>query len=185
MEKIRISNFRKIKGTWELELAPITFLTGTNNSGKSSVLKALMILSDFSLSKNHLELSFNGNNARKHKIDRFLNAANWNNDVNQNIALEYEHKAYSIELQFMPKAKKGNAIPLRGKLAFLKMTRINDAACFEVKHDGGADYLLKVDDLFFEKGFNEKAGASNSQELEKAKEGLRFIDERINNIESS
>ena len=40
MDKIKISNFRKVKGTWDLNLAPVTFFTGTNNSGKSSVLKS-------------------------------------------------------------------------------------------------------------------------------------------------
>ena len=69
MEKITITNFRKIKETWELELAPVTFLVGTNNSGKSSVLKALMLIDDFGSSKNHFILKFNGNNSRNHKID--------------------------------------------------------------------------------------------------------------------
>ncbi len=183
MEKIKINNFRKIKDTWEMDLAPITFLTGTNNSGKSSVLKALMMLSDFSLSKNHLELAFNGSNARKHKVDRFSNAANWNNDENKNIEIEFEHKNYNIELNFMPQAKVRNAVPLKGKLALLKMARINDSACFELKHDGGDDYLLKVDDLFFEKGFNEKGGNSNTDELQEANKNLQFIEEEIKKIE--
>ena len=51
MERIKIKNFRKIKETWELDLAPITFFTGTNNSGKSSVLKAVMALDDFGASR--------------------------------------------------------------------------------------------------------------------------------------
>jgi len=183
MEKIIISNFRKVKESWDLDIAPITFLTGTNNSGKSSVLKALMTLSDFSLSKNHLSLAFNGSNARKHKIDCFSNAANWNNDENKNISFEFEHKEYVIQLQYMPQVKRASAIPSRGKLALLKMTRIVDSAYFELKHDGGDNYLLKVDDLFFEKGFNEKVGASDSIELKEANAILLNIENEINKIE--
>ena len=76
MENIKISNFRKIKDTWDLNLAPITFFTGTNNSGKSTVLKALLILEDHINSNNHFELDFNGEKARKHKIDCYDNAIN-------------------------------------------------------------------------------------------------------------
>ena len=56
MENIKLSNFRKIKDTWALDLAPITFFTGKNSSGKSSALKGLMILSDYGKTKNHFEI---------------------------------------------------------------------------------------------------------------------------------
>lgn len=43
-ESIRIKNFRSIRDSGELELADINVLVGLNNSGKSSVLYALMML---------------------------------------------------------------------------------------------------------------------------------------------
>lgn len=61
MKKVAINNFRKIKENWELELDPITFLVGTNNSGKSSILKALILLDGYGNSNNHFILNFNGN----------------------------------------------------------------------------------------------------------------------------
>lgn len=89
MEKITINNFRKIKETWELNLAPITFLTGTNNSGKSSVLKSLTLLDGFGNSKNHFELNFNQKHSRNHKIDCFSNALNRQNLKENTICIKF------------------------------------------------------------------------------------------------
>ena len=43
LKKISLNNFRIFKDKTDFELAPITILTGANNSGKSSVLKALLL----------------------------------------------------------------------------------------------------------------------------------------------
>lgn len=43
---IGIENFRVFKDYTEFDFAPITILTGANNSGKSSLLKALLLLKD-------------------------------------------------------------------------------------------------------------------------------------------
>ena len=79
MERIKISNFRSVKDSWDIELGPITFFTGKNNSGKSTVLKALMVLSDYCKSNNHLELNFRGETKNHHKVDSYQNAINWDN----------------------------------------------------------------------------------------------------------
>ena len=44
--KIGLENFRVFKEYAEIEFAPITILTGANNSGKSSVIKSLYLLKD-------------------------------------------------------------------------------------------------------------------------------------------
>jgi len=44
--KIGLENFRVFKDYTEIEFAPITILTGANNSGKSSVIKSLYLLKD-------------------------------------------------------------------------------------------------------------------------------------------
>lgn len=44
--KFGISNFRIFKNHFDFELAPITVLTGPNNSGKSSLTKALLLLKE-------------------------------------------------------------------------------------------------------------------------------------------
>ncbi len=46
LKSIGLNNFRVFKEYTEFELAPITVLTGANNSGKSSILKALLLLQE-------------------------------------------------------------------------------------------------------------------------------------------
>jgi AAA15 family ATPase/GTPase len=41
--KFGLSNFRVFKEHFDFELAPIMVLTGPNNSGKSSLTKALLL----------------------------------------------------------------------------------------------------------------------------------------------
>lgn len=53
LSKFGLENFRVFKDMTELEFAPITVLTGANSSGKSSVIKALLLLKD-NISKNLL-----------------------------------------------------------------------------------------------------------------------------------
>ena len=46
LSKFGLGNFRVFKGIVEFELAPLTILTGPNNSGKSSLIKALLLMQD-------------------------------------------------------------------------------------------------------------------------------------------
>lgn len=80
MEKIILNNFKIFKETTELDLLPITILTGRNNSGKSSIIKALLLLDDFLNSNDQFYLKFSHKNIFKHKINGFNNAINWNSD---------------------------------------------------------------------------------------------------------
>lgn len=47
MKQIGLKNFRKFEDLKNLHLAPITFFVGENNSGKSTVVKALLAVTDF------------------------------------------------------------------------------------------------------------------------------------------
>jgi energy-coupling factor transporter ATP-binding protein EcfA2 len=49
--KFGVSNFRVFDKMSEFEFSPITFLTGPNSSGKSSIMKALNLFSENSLNK--------------------------------------------------------------------------------------------------------------------------------------
>ncbi|MCF6140507.1 ATP-binding protein [Flavobacterium sp. K77] len=149
MEKITIQNFRKIKETWELNLAPITFLTGTNNSGKSSVMKALMLLDGFGSSKNHFELNFNQKHSRNHKIDCFSNAVNRQNfreklwDINFSI----ENKDYFIDYHFYPLDNNDNRSE-KGKLKSLKFKSKYDNSLFSITNLADDEYKLTIDNSF-------------------------------------
>lgn len=47
MKQIGLKNFRKFEDLKNLHLSPITFFVGENNSGKSTVVKALLAVTDF------------------------------------------------------------------------------------------------------------------------------------------
>lgn len=149
MEKITISNFRKVKETWEFNLAPITFFTGTNNSGKSSVLKALMLLDGFGNSKNHFVLNFNGKHSRNHKIDCFSNAINRHNlkDKLYDIHFSIENKNYSIKYTFYPLEENDGKFE-KGKLKFIEFINKEDSSVFSIKNIANDEYQLSIDNSF-------------------------------------
>lgn len=99
MDYIKLKNFKTFKEEAEFELAPITILTGKNNSGKSSLLKAILLLGDFLDSENQTLLSFSTQNQHKHKINKFKNAKNWDNDSKQ-IEITYQKNRLIVHLTF-------------------------------------------------------------------------------------
>ncbi len=60
LNRFGLSNFRVFKEYTEFEFAPITVLTGANNSGKSSLLKALLLVQDNAKRNGLKELEFDG-----------------------------------------------------------------------------------------------------------------------------
>lgn len=152
MERIKIKNFRKIEGTWELDLAPITFFTGPNNSGKSSVLKAIMALDDFGDSDNHLELTFDGRNRRKHKIDSYTNAVNWFSQDKDNLDMEFEfdHAGYEVFVSFTPLVWENQKL-LRGGVKHLFFQRQRDKAKLHLERKSPVEYQFYAEGDFFER----------------------------------
>lgn len=66
LKKFTLKNFRSFKELAEFELRPINILTGQNNSGKSSLIKALVLLQNAPLSK--LDFSKEPNNLGEFKM---------------------------------------------------------------------------------------------------------------------
>lgn len=74
--KLGLENFRVFKDFTEIEFAPITIFTGTNNSGKSSVVKAIQLLRNNLInlsSYSDLTLSFISG---EHKLSSFKDIVN-------------------------------------------------------------------------------------------------------------
>jgi predicted ATPase len=83
---ISLDNFRVFKDKAKLEICPITYLIGPNSSGKSSILKALLLLKNNS--SNDLQvLDFTG---MKHNLGSFENSRNVNNNANEKIIFGLE-----------------------------------------------------------------------------------------------
>ena len=154
MRKIKVTNFRKVKESCELELGPITFFTGTNNSGKSTILKALMVLSDYGSSNNHLELNFRGDNKWSHKIDCFHNAANWSNIKKgvHNIEFGFTNKEFEIIIVFKPLIQlftKPDKIQ-NGVLESITIKKIINNSSFKMHHLENDKYQLSIQQEFIE-----------------------------------
>lgn len=167
MEKITITNFRKIKETWELNLAPITFLTGTNNSGKSSVMKALMLLDSFGNAKNHFALSFNQKHSRNHKIDCFSNAINRENlkDKLFDIKFSIENKNFNINYTFYPYQENDNMFE-KGKLKLIEFVNKEDNSIFNIKNIAVDDYQLTIDNSFINGKYQDDDTLKLGEEVE-------------------
>ena len=177
MKKIAINNFRKIKEKWELELAPITFLVGTNNSGKSSILKALMLLDGYGNSKNHFILNFNGKHYRNHKIDCFSNAINRQNlkDNNFDINFSIENKNYSINYTFYPLEDNDGKFE-KGKLKFIEFISKKDNSILSIKNIANDEYQLSLDNSFiFGKNEDDNKNEENLKMLLSFKNDIELI----------
>ena len=102
-KNIGIENFRIFKDYTEFELAPITILTGPNNSGKSSFLKLLGLLKySFGEKDNLSKLSFDGGT---HNLGTFEKVISWNNEskdvkVVLDFPLEYFDEDFKLELSY-------------------------------------------------------------------------------------
>lgn len=187
MEKIKVSNFRKVKDTWDLDLAPITFFTGKNNSGKSSILKALMVLSDFGNSRNHFELNFNGENKEEHKIQDYSNAINWNNNKKSNLEFNFLREGYSFKLIFRPKvnpyySKLNEDHFSVGELVLMRILRIQDNALLEIFLNNG-ECQINIDENYFDQKFGNVD--FNNLEMKQLSQALAGVKNELNEIESS
>ncbi len=202
MERIKISNFRSVKDSWDIELGPITFFTGKNNSGKSTVLKALMVLSDYCKSNNHLELSFRGESRNHHKVDSYKNAVNWDNFDKGDKEIQFSFvnafkddegiRNHEITLIFEPLSQPNNEDERiqKGilKSATIKNTFTNDSFNMQRMTDG--EFKIIADkDFFLEE---EKTLADQIEQLKGEKTLMDLgtgkvqpdIDSKIQNLQS-
>ena len=106
MDKIILENFKVFRERTEFELAPITILTGKNSSGKSSVIKGLLLLADYIEQQggplaNQLELRLlDGKYSEKHRLNIWENTTNWTQPENRTIQLAFEQKGIEYSFAF-------------------------------------------------------------------------------------
>lgn len=101
IKKIGVENFRGFKENTQFELAPITILTGPNNSGKSSFLKLLDLLKvSFGTNNNFNKLFFDQGNHNLGTFDRVLNRDNSSDEIKLifNFPLDYFDEDFNLEL---------------------------------------------------------------------------------------
>ncbi len=89
IDYIEVGNVRIFEGeTWKFPLAPLTIFCGTNSSGKSTLLKTLLLISqsigvDNNFIKNYGSLKFNGSHIDLGNYESFVS----NNDTNLDITI--------------------------------------------------------------------------------------------------
>ena len=121
--KLGIQNFRVFddKGA-QFKLAPITVLTGCNSSGKSSMIKAIMLFEDFF---KRLKMDYKSGNLRdvlsyplklnegEHKLAKFNNTLNNNSESDEMVFSFTRHSLFAdseIDIEFVFKGNENNIL---------------------------------------------------------------------------
>jgi AAA15 family ATPase/GTPase len=99
MKYIELENFRLFEKANKFELAPVTVMVGKNNSGKSSIFKAMMLLNDYLNSDDQTQLMLDGPLSRKHKLTKISNVLNWNASKKE-FRFAYHNEKAIIDLSF-------------------------------------------------------------------------------------
>ncbi len=89
MNKIGFKNFRRFIDFSPIEYKGLTFLVGRNNSGKSTLVKALLLIIDYLKADTLKTLSFNQNNIEDVNIVTFDRALNKSAKINKNEFIEF------------------------------------------------------------------------------------------------
>jgi predicted ATPase len=135
-----VGNFRAFKDLYNFEFAPITVLTGTNSSGKSSLLKAILLIQSMFKENSKLDFPF-----QIIEIPRDLNLGNYATLKNEDskdhriyfklpFSLDDTEEDFSIKLTY---TRSGGA--KHGSLDNLSLTE------FKIIENNTGNYLLDFD----------------------------------------
>ena len=102
MQSITLDNFRVFSSPQTFSLTPLTVLTGRNNSGKSSLIKAFLVLADFLEQSDQTALRLDGPRASKHRITSFEELLNREVSLlgRQDLRLGYSKGQYEFTYEF-------------------------------------------------------------------------------------
>lgn len=90
IQKMKISNFKSINNQ-EIELKPLAIFTGTNSSGKSTLMQSILLLSYYSNQNSELEKALM-------KVKKFQEIRNFNNkDSEVILQIKIDNKKYVLK----------------------------------------------------------------------------------------
>jgi len=120
LKRIELTNFRIFKEPTAFEFAPITILVGANNSGKSTLIKAIQLLYE-STDDNFMSLLNKGTDTGYHQINdlqyhNFINKTNDDklaNDKKDNLVITFK-----IDIEAGEDIKNGLSNPLSISLQY-------------------------------------------------------------------
>ena len=149
MQQIAVKNFRVFGEPAVFDLSPVTILTGRNNAGKSSLIKALLLLADFIEQDDQTVLRLDGPRAARHKITSFENLKNW--EVAENtvrlsytmgdVQLEYEFGRHTEPIMAQLTCFRIIVPALKEELELKLVEKEENAYCFSVRQ-GLIDYIV-------------------------------------------
>lgn len=153
LQTIGLQNFRLFKDKTQFELAPITILTGTNSSGKSSLIKSLLLLrSSIKETGGIGNLSFSGAGHNLGWFGQTLNSESEETEMTFTLNFPFEAfpKKTLIDLTYSGESRKS----LSGNLKKIKIYLESGEALFDME--------LNAKGRKGEYGNNEKDKANNS-----------------------
>lgn len=174
MDKLILENFRTYKNRTEIDFAPITILTGKNNSGKSTILKAILLLSDYLNSDNQLDLKFDGPSGHKHKIDCMKNALTWGSE-SESFEIAFEKDGFRFSFEF------GN-YGMGGLFHRLVFTHIKTSSKMAIESLADSVLDFEIDDFFLE-SFNQPKNGNADSELKNLTDSILKFDFEIERID--
>ncbi len=167
-----LENFRVFKEYTEFDFAPITLLTGANNSGKSSLIKALLLLADNAKENDLTKTFFNNNDHNLGSFEQVIchhNKHRDNSTIGMNLLYHLSNK--EIIGKYPSYEEINKKLTLLDKLELRIRIEKNDL----VKH---FNYILDNEKKEFE-DYKLKLLAK-IQSLNIKAEGLEFFIEQIN-----
>lgn len=184
MNKLYFENFRLFKERTELDLAPITILTGRNSSGKSSILKSLLLLANYlENDKNQLTLNLSEQQHMKHKINKLENTFNWYSE-SKTFTIGFEQDNFQFEFSFS--GQKEEAYALFDKL-IIQSIILNDSLVLERLSVNQFNLTVSqtfIDHVMDPTKFAQRELFSHSEELRDAENLLKVINEKIHSAVS-
>ncbi len=91
LKQIMIKNFKIFNKHTEFPIYPITLLTGTNNSGKTTLIESLLLLGDASLSSKLNRLNFGGEHLELGSFDTCLSHDSKDSNIDFKLIFEKMH----------------------------------------------------------------------------------------------
>lgn len=192
MKKIAFKNFRRFQDFPTLELGNISIMVGRNNSGKSTMVKALLLVLDYLQNQQHNEFSFTNKSLEDANIVTFGRAKNNKSDADEiSFQFEIDNFSFSIIIYGNDEDTKANVASILIKDIDLSInyyinynqenitiTKLNKQVLTKV--DSLNDLLKEIKELeieFQKEDFNKKSSA-----------GLRlldrynFLNEKVNKL---
>ena len=196
MNKIGFQNFRRFKNFEPLEYKGITFLVGRNNSGKSTMVKALLLINEFFKSGSIKTFSFGNSVLEDANIVAYKRALN--NSANSDfIVFTYQIDEYLINITITsdPDTTEGKVehisikdsvrniqFEIEAKISGITISKINDGKIINLPGQNNAvtDARIRIQEI--EKALQEDGLEKSSKKYISLVDNLNNIKEKLNRI---